>query len=119
MPLRSKVVTPALSGIAATCWPVVASSRRAVAEPVPPPPGVNMFIVVVNERHAVTLRPGDGPIEVVEALPDVLKLTGAWVRSTRSRTGFPAGSERRACHRTPCTVSRKFSASLELDTVTG
>ena len=78
-----------------------------------------MFIVAVNERHAVTLRPGDGPMEVVDALPDGLKLTGAWVRSTRSRTGFPAGPERRACHRTPCTVRRKFNASLALDTVTG
>ena len=105
--------------MAATCWPVVASSRRAVAEPVPPPPGAKMFMVAVNERHAVTPRPGDGPIEVVAAPPDGVKLTGAWVRSTRSRTGFPAGSERRACQRTPCTVSRKFKASLALDTVTG
>ena len=70
------MVTPEVSGIAATCWPVVALSRRAVAEPVPPPPGANMSIVAVNERHAVTLRP-EGPIEVVDAFPEGLKLTGA------------------------------------------
>src|SRR5262245_40597174 len=119
MPPRSTVVTPFVSGIAATCWPVVALRRRAVAVPEPPPPGENMLIVAVNERQAATVRPGEGPIEVVEAPPVVLKLTGAWVRSTRSRTGLPAGPDRRACHRTPCTVSRKFNASLELETVTG
>jgi hypothetical protein len=36
-----------------------------------------MFIVAVSDRQAVTVRPVDGPIEVVVALPDVLKLTGA------------------------------------------
>src|SRR5262245_48854284 len=119
MPVRSTLVVPAFSGIEATCWPVLALSRRAVAVPEPLPPGENMSIVAVNERQAVTLSPGDGPMDVVDALPDGLKLTGACVSSTRSRTGFPAGPERRACHRTPCTVSRKLSASLALDTVTG
>src|SRR5512133_3712200 len=53
------------------------------------------------------------------AVPDVAKLTGAWVTRTASTAGAEAGVDSCARQRTPCTVSKKFSASLVDAAVTG
>src|SRR5262245_49658594 len=119
MTLRSTVLVPEARAKLATCSLVAASSSRTVAEVEPPPLGLKTFIVAVRERHALTTRPEDGPIVVVAAPPEGEKLTGACMSSTLSSTGAPAGVESRACQRTPCTVRRKFNASVELETVTG
>src|SRR6187397_976536 len=118
-PVRSSVVSPVASGTVATCTPVVASSRRAVPVPLPPPLGEKSVIVAVNERQALTTRPAEGPIEVDDPLPDGEKLTGACVSSILPSNGAPAGLESRACQRTPRTVSRKLSASVGLAMATG
>jgi hypothetical protein len=53
------------------------------------------------------------------ALPLGAKLTGAEVTCTVFRLGFDDGVVSCARQRIPCTVSRKFRASLGEDTVTG
>src|ERR1051325_3207340 len=118
--LRLTVVSPPVfSGADASASPVLASSTRTVAVPLPPPPGENSDVLTTSDPHAVTIRPGAAPIGIDTALPEAAKLTGACVTCTRSRLGEVLGAESRACQRTPCTVKRKLRISLGELTVTG
>src|ERR1051325_8622701 len=118
--LRLTVVSPPVfSGADASASPVLASSTRTVALPEPPPPGENSDVLTTSDPHAVTIRPAAAVTGMDVALPEAAKFTGACVSWTLSRLGEEPGVDSRACQRTPWTVSRKFSASLEAAVVTG
>src|SRR5215831_10084258 len=113
------VVPPVLSGALASCWLLVASSTCTVPLPVPDPPGEKSDVFTTSEPQAVTMRPGAAPTGPEEALPVAAKLTGAYVSWTVFRLGFEDGVDSCARQRTPCTVSRKFRASVGDEAVTG
>src|SRR6266516_4792768 len=120
MPARLKVVSPAvLRGAEASAAPLAASSTFAVPPPEPDPAGEKSEVFTTSELQAVTTRPAAAVTTPEMALPAGTKLTGACVSWTLSRLGAPVGVESRACQRTPCTVRRKFNASVGDDTVTG
>ncbi len=85
----------------------------------PDPPGEKSSALTLSEVQVVTAVPEGGAICAVVALPLGEKLTGAWEISTLSSAGVAPGDDRRACQRTPRTVSRKLSVSGLFATVTG
>src|SRR4029450_1323530 len=120
IPFTATLVSPfRLSAEVASCSLVAASSTLTLALPLPAPPGENSSAVTVSVVQVVTPVRGGGEIDPVVALPLGEKLTGACEISTLSSVGVVPGDERRACQRTPRTVSRKLSVSGLFATVTG